>query len=78
MFAMHTHPLLLRFVLWLTVISSCLVSMPLQCFAVSAPSGPKFVLYTATNVGSDVLPPLEDVKGFNVVYVLSAALFHVV
>ncbi|PIL26022.1 hypothetical protein GSI_11776 [Ganoderma sinense ZZ0214-1] len=41
--------------------------MPLQGRAASAPKGPKFVLYSASTVGSDVLPPLEDVKGFNVV-----------
>ena len=33
------------------------------------PSGPKFVVYTDLTVGADVLPPLDQIQGFNVVYV---------
>ena len=31
------------------------------------PSGPKFVVYTDKTVGPDVLPPLDQIQGFNVV-----------
>ena len=68
---MPTHPFLLRLVSCLMIMSSYLVSMPLQGRAATVPSGPKFVLYSASTVGSDVLPPVNELKGFNVVYVPS-------
>ena len=30
------------------------------------PSGPKFVVYSAMAVDSGILPPLDQIKGFNV------------
>ncbi len=66
---MPTCPFLLRLVLCLTLASCCLVSVALQRRAATIPSGPKFVLYSASAVGEDVLPPLDQVEGFNVVYV---------
>ena len=32
-----------------------------------APAGPKFVVYTDLTVGPNVLPTLDQIKGFNVV-----------
>nr|VWO94730.1 Lmo1883 protein [Ganoderma boninense] len=64
---MPTHPFVLRLVSCLMIMSSYLVSMPLQGRAATVPSGPKFVLYSASTVGSDVLPPVNELKGFNVV-----------
>ncbi len=31
------------------------------------PQGPKFVVYSDLFVGADVLPPLDQIQGFNVV-----------
>lgn len=31
------------------------------------PQGPKFVVYSDLLVGADVLPPLDQIQGFNVV-----------
>ncbi|KAI0742905.1 glycoside hydrolase [Daedaleopsis nitida] len=39
---------------------------PLQRRGV-VPTGPKFVVYTDLTVGPDVLPPLDQIQGFNVV-----------
>ena len=33
------------------------------------PEGPKFVVYSDLPVSQDVLPPLDQIQGFNVVYV---------
>lgn len=41
-------------------------ALPLQRRG-AAPSGPKFVVYTDLTVGPDVLPPLDQIQGFNVV-----------
>ncbi|KAM5530323.1 hypothetical protein V8D89_008970 [Ganoderma adspersum] len=40
--------------------------MALQRRGAAIPTGPKFVLYSASAVGNDVLPPLEQLEGFNV------------
>lgn len=42
-------------------------ALPLQRRAGVVPSGPKFVVYTDLTVGPDVLPPLDQIQGFNVV-----------
>ncbi|KAI1787344.1 chitinase [Ganoderma leucocontextum] len=64
---MPTCPFLLRLPLCLTLASYCLVSMALQRRNVTIPSGPKFVIYSASAVGEDVLPPVDQMEGFNVV-----------
>ena len=51
--------------------ASVTFASPLQRRGV-VPTGPKFVVYTDLTVGPDVLPPLDQINGFNVVYVLSS------
>ena len=53
----------------LTLASCYLVSMALERRGAAIPSGPKFVVYSASAVGNDVLPPLKELEGFNVLYV---------
>ncbi|KAI1785587.1 chitinase [Ganoderma leucocontextum] len=47
--------------------SYTLVFPSLQRRNVAIPSGPKFVIYSASAVGEEVLPPVDQMKGFNVV-----------
>ena len=68
-FEMPSRPFLLHLLSRLTLASCYLVSMTLQRRGATIPSGPKFVLYSASAVSNDVLPPLKELEGFNVLYV---------